>query len=497
MCVPSSSEVSITTPDNSDLPAATSNLSSEGSSSEVDSASASSAIQDHSYSLVNELMPLESADGDLRVTEHSYSLASIGAVEAPPTQQVPSTLRRSSRRSARLLTTARRRSRAVSNDSSSTEPASVANPTREYSRVEERPVTGGDIQDVVEAESSLETETGGTDPVRPTEPPALIAMADGAEHLTESFLNSSLDFIHSRSRDREARQGRERSSSQRRSARVANTRRMHTTRRQSPPNLPLPTLPHVLPLPRTATGPHQLLYAHVPLNLQLLRPPQVNSLQRTLPTLVPSPPNLEPLSVQPASSVLSRTSSEGTAVASRSNETALGQGSNHDEIQMWTDDSFEAPIHSRQHHLRRSSRDLPHLHRRARRNAEPSILNDINEADLRTLHSRAPQSVDQDSILRDGSRLERWTRQRTATASANPGGATAPIDVVVVDSDSEEDADQVGLLCVCVLEVIIPTFPSLGSKVIGEGPHRPVSTLACDLSCIVCTLSTSFTVNLD
>lgn len=63
---------------------------------------------DHSYSLVGHLAPPDTTD-DVRVTEHSYSLASIGALEAPPHQQHPQPrttatggLRRSNRLSARL-----------------------------------------------------------------------------------------------------------------------------------------------------------------------------------------------------------------------------------------------------------------------------------------------------------------------------------------------------------------------------------------------------------
>lgn len=72
----------------------------------------SAHINDHSYSLVGQLdlndghgssLDPESG-GDVRMTEHSYSLASIGALEAPPQlhRNPRSTLRRSNRLSARL-----------------------------------------------------------------------------------------------------------------------------------------------------------------------------------------------------------------------------------------------------------------------------------------------------------------------------------------------------------------------------------------------------------
>ena len=67
--------------------------------------SASPHINEHSYSLVGQLTP--DASDDIRVTEHSYSLASIGAMEAPPPtshhHNAPNSgLRRSNRLSARL-----------------------------------------------------------------------------------------------------------------------------------------------------------------------------------------------------------------------------------------------------------------------------------------------------------------------------------------------------------------------------------------------------------
>ena len=60
-------------------------------------------FNDHSYSLVGQLADSPASD-DLRVTEHSYSLASIGAVEAPPQYNHTShtSLRRSNRLSSRL-----------------------------------------------------------------------------------------------------------------------------------------------------------------------------------------------------------------------------------------------------------------------------------------------------------------------------------------------------------------------------------------------------------
>lgn len=58
---------------------------------------------EHSYALVNQLSS-PTSDNDVRATEHSYSLASIGALEAPSHHStVPrTTLRRSNRLSARL-----------------------------------------------------------------------------------------------------------------------------------------------------------------------------------------------------------------------------------------------------------------------------------------------------------------------------------------------------------------------------------------------------------
>ena len=65
--------------------------------------SASSLTNDHSYSLVNQLTTHLSPN-DTRITEHSYSLASIGAMEAPPSSSHASRLplRRSNRLSTRL-----------------------------------------------------------------------------------------------------------------------------------------------------------------------------------------------------------------------------------------------------------------------------------------------------------------------------------------------------------------------------------------------------------
>lgn len=71
----------------------------------TDGSHSTSPHNEHSYSLVGQLAP--DASNDVRVTEHSYSLASIGAMEAPPPlyhrHNGPSTgLRRSNRISARL-----------------------------------------------------------------------------------------------------------------------------------------------------------------------------------------------------------------------------------------------------------------------------------------------------------------------------------------------------------------------------------------------------------
>ena len=66
------------------------------------STTVSSFSNDHSYSLVNQLTTGTSPD-DIRITEHSYSLASIGALVAPPYHHYSRpTLRRSNRLSTRL-----------------------------------------------------------------------------------------------------------------------------------------------------------------------------------------------------------------------------------------------------------------------------------------------------------------------------------------------------------------------------------------------------------
>ena len=58
---------------------------------------------DHSYSLVDNLSSQVEAGNDVRVTEHSYSLASIGAMEAPHSNDTnPPALRRSNRLATRL-----------------------------------------------------------------------------------------------------------------------------------------------------------------------------------------------------------------------------------------------------------------------------------------------------------------------------------------------------------------------------------------------------------
>lgn len=66
-------------------------------------ANSSHVNNDHSYSLVGHLVA-ETPRSDVRVTEHSYSLASIGALEAPPhpPPHPHALLRRSNRLSARL-----------------------------------------------------------------------------------------------------------------------------------------------------------------------------------------------------------------------------------------------------------------------------------------------------------------------------------------------------------------------------------------------------------
>ena len=62
-----------------------------------------SLLADHSYSLVNQLTT-QTAPGDVRTTEHTYSLASIGALESPPSADHTTrpALRRSHRLSTRL-----------------------------------------------------------------------------------------------------------------------------------------------------------------------------------------------------------------------------------------------------------------------------------------------------------------------------------------------------------------------------------------------------------
>jgi hypothetical protein len=70
-----------------------------------DSSTTSPHINEHSYSLVGQLTP--DTSNDVRATEHSYSLASIGALEAPPPlyhrHSNPNTgLRRSNRLSSQL-----------------------------------------------------------------------------------------------------------------------------------------------------------------------------------------------------------------------------------------------------------------------------------------------------------------------------------------------------------------------------------------------------------
>ena len=76
--------------------------------------------------MVNALMSLESAGDDLRVTEHSYSLASIGALEAPPSHQSPPVPRRSNRLSARLYSTSGVRARPLTERGSTSPSNEVA-----------------------------------------------------------------------------------------------------------------------------------------------------------------------------------------------------------------------------------------------------------------------------------------------------------------------------------------------------------------------------------